>query len=108
MPPWIENDGRICRHRPADRDERRGDGRLGRAVAIEQDPAWPAPALNQGGGQASPPRAEWSEAVALHGDAHEIADAGMSDRDALGTAGRTRRVENLAEFIVWRAAFVVT
>jgi len=41
--------------------ERRGDGRLGRAVAIEQDPAWPCPALNQGGGQASPPRAEWTE-----------------------------------------------
>ncbi len=51
----VENDDRIGRQRLADRDrllgrknaERRGDGRLGRTIAVEQSAAGTAPALDQ-------------------------------------------------------------
>ena len=175
----LEDDDRVGRQGLADRDrllgiehaERRGDRRLGRAVAVEQGAAWAAPALDQrrraglaadqkdaqprkiaidrgeqrrhageagdgsgleelgellaeqarrrgvgnqrrAGDERNPHLLDrevegdrhalidavaGAEAIIFGGDADEIADARMGDRDALGIAGRARCVEHIAE-----------
>ena len=161
--------------------ETRGDGRLGRAVAVEQDPPGVGPALDEGrrtgfaadeqnaqlrqfaldrgeqrrhaaqarhlarfeevgelageearrcgvgnegraGDERNPQLLDREvegdrhalvdavarfEAVTLRRHGHEIADAGVRDRDPFGMAGRARGVKNVAERVGRRAALVV-
>jgi len=48
-----------------------------------------------------------AKAIELARDAHEIADARMRDGDALGLAGRARCIEDIAERVGGRSAFVL-